>query len=280
MQDYLNMLPNTIRKNKMMMNVLKQLTQSEIDEDDFEDKDEDENEDMNNADVNIKLHYDNTQQNNSFDMITFLNNSISESVILTGSEPLPPTLYPSRKFRTVIMNNEHYNCLYHFYTSVYGKYNLIHITNIASATRFSITVDNLIEKFDQINISGQLFRCLESRSERGMYIQAMVRAQETEFRIGRILYFFKHNLSFPNVNNIFGSSIVKQHVFAFVQWYQPSNKKFISFEDHNIEVWSQSFEPINKTSILPVHQLYTCAAVTKYVDNTILAIPLPRRVTY
>ncbi len=276
MQDYLNMLPYVIKGNSTMMSVLKKIISEEIEEEDEEDEYMMMDIDEGTADFNDDIA--DQRQNGDFNLLTFLNNAISENVVLTGSEPLPPVAFPSRRIRTVIMNNEHYNCLYDFYRSVYGRYNLIHITNITSATRFSVVVENLIEKFDQINISGQLFRCMESRSERGIHIQAMVRARETEFRIGRILYFFKHNMSFPNMNNVFGKPIVKQHIFAFVQWYQPSTNEFMSFDSHNIEVWRRSFDPTSKLSILPVHQIHTCVAVTKYVDNNILAIPLPRRI--
>ncbi|KAI7897437.1 uncharacterized protein BX663DRAFT_445114, partial [Cokeromyces recurvatus] len=127
-----------------------------------------------------------------------------------------------------------------------------------------------------IDILGQLFRSVESRTKRGAFIQAMVPAKEGIFRVGRILYFFSHDLIIPG-DNLFGTPQNKQHLFAFVQWYQKSDKEFDSFNIHNIQVWKEAFEPSSALSILPVQQIHTCVAVMKYIDNTILAMPLPRR---
>ncbi|KAI7906168.1 uncharacterized protein BX663DRAFT_428879 [Cokeromyces recurvatus] len=271
MQDYINILPSVISSNPVMMNTLRLLLpNNERQAYDTNDGNED---DMMETD-NSEMHSPTT-----FDVSAFLNNAISASIVLTGSEPLPPSSYPIKTKKEVFMNSDHYECLFQFYSSVYGNFNVLKMSNISSSlSSSSIIVSNLINKFDQINILGQQFTSLECRNRRGIYIQAMTPAQEGIFRIGRILYFFTHELSFPNDHSIFNTRSTKKHVFAFVQWYQPSSQEFTSFYPHHVEVWKRTFEPISALSILPVQQINTCVAVTTYVDNNILAIPLPRRI--
>ncbi|KAI7897643.1 uncharacterized protein BX663DRAFT_444653 [Cokeromyces recurvatus] len=140
----------------------------------------------------------------------------------------------------------------------------------------NIVVSDRISKFDQINILGQQFTSMSCRNKRGAYIQVIHPAKEGMFCIGRVLYFFTHSLSFPG-EDLFCHRKNKQHVFAFVEWYQAPQNNFDSFFVHNIEVWKNSFEPLSVSSILPVQRIHTCVAITDYIDNCILAIPLPRK---
>ncbi len=272
LQDYLQLLPDIIKNNSIMMNILKLLLPGDIFKVDS----------SNSCYMDIDDSEPQQQLNNhhkQFHLTSFLDDATRTTTILTGSEPLPLSCFPLKSKKPIIMNGQHYECLVNFYKSVYsGIYNIVNINDLSSSSlpHTSVVVNSRISKFDQINILGQQFRSMESRTKRGAYVQAMSPAKEGVFRVGRILYFFSNDLLIPG-DTLFAAPQSKQHLFAFIQWYQPSDKEFSSFDMHNIKVWKETFEPINALSILPIHQIHTCVAVMKHIDNTIIAYPLPRR---
>ncbi|KAI7902075.1 uncharacterized protein BX663DRAFT_80897 [Cokeromyces recurvatus] len=280
-QDYLQMLPDSLKGNTIIMNVLKHLIPNEqfkqdeliLDDEDMEDLVELDRNDNNS------LHQERSNgQDYLFDLETFLTSSINTGIILTGSEPLPPSALPLNTRKVIIMNNHHYNYLYEFYRSVYSaSFTIKKITDNAPSSYLTAIISDQIQKFDRVNLAGQLFRCMESRTDRGAYIQAMVPLEDGCFRVGKILYFFTNEVFFPNNDNLFGPPVVKKHFFAFVRWYKPSVNQFSSFDIHNVEVWKNEFEADSILSILPLCQIHTCVALAPYIDSNVLVLPLPRR---
>ncbi|KAI7899064.1 uncharacterized protein BX663DRAFT_555396 [Cokeromyces recurvatus] len=123
-----------------------------------------------------------------------------------------------------------------FYKTCYGQ-------------KFQCYCNRSNTKFDQINLLGQQFTSMDCRNKRGSYVQAKSPAKDGVFQL-------------------FCDQDAKQHVFAFVGWYEASEKELESFSAHNIEVWRNNFESISSlSSILPVQQIYTCVAVADCIND-------------
>ncbi|KAI7905812.1 uncharacterized protein BX663DRAFT_584082 [Cokeromyces recurvatus] len=248
-QDYLQMLPNSLKGNTIDLV------------------------ELNSNDNNSLRQKRSSDSNYMFDLETFLTNLINTNAVLTGSEPLPPSALPLKTRKAIFMNNHHYNRLYEFYRSVYDAcFTIKKITDNAFSSHFTAII---------INLAGQLFRCVACRTDRAAYIQAMVPQRNGCFRVGKILYFFfffTNEVFLPNNDNLFGPPVAKKHVFAFVRWYKPSDNSFSSFDAHNVEVWKNEFEADSSLSILPLHQIHTCVALAPYIDSNVLVLPLPRRI--
>ncbi|KAI7906475.1 uncharacterized protein BX663DRAFT_427432, partial [Cokeromyces recurvatus] len=192
MSDYFNLLPKEIKLNPMMMNVLMLLLPNGHDFN-FDNENQDAMDIVYNNHEQQQYHQDSPIA--TFDIASFLLNIASESANLTGCEPWPPTCFPLKLKKSMIMDRQHYNCLHQFYKTCYGqKFQVIHVSALSSSSAgnisTSVIVTDLITKFDQINILGQQFTSIDCRNKRGSYVQAMSPAKDGVFRIGRILYFF------------------------------------------------------------------------------------------
>jgi hypothetical protein len=244
-EDFIRNLPDQISNNPTMINLLH----------------------------SVFLHTIPSSTSNDFDYCQFIDSSTRSNLLLTGSESLPPSCNPTNINRETLINPAHFNCLYQFYYHVYSShYNLVKIGDPDSSGK--LIIDSRIERFYEITILGQKFRSVGSGSNRGMYIQAMM--VDGSFRVGRILYFFHNYLRFPFALTRTTNKDVK-HTFAFIQWFKAPPYSFLSFANFNLQIWKNSFEPSNFESILPIARIYTTVAIQPYIDNNIIAIPLPRK---
>ena len=187
-----------------------------------------------------------------FDYSQFIDGPSLFNLTITGSEPLPPNSLPSNTiYKQQLLCPEHYELLRLYYMDTYE------IPMLS-------TISSTIQSFKKINLLGQLYKQLNNTSSASSsYIQAIVNNQ---LRIGQISYLFSHSFN----NNI--------HYFAFVNWYSHATQHFPTFDGTGIQVWKNQFDPVSRTSILPMYRIFNPVATSPYVDNHILTLALPRRI--
>ena len=142
------------------------------------------------------------------------------------------------------------------------------------------------EQFSQIEIFGQVFTSLKSRSQRSCVTMAIWPSvtgaivnrtcNSEDIRVGEIEYFLVH------MPKILG--IEKQpHAFAKVKWYQDHPQK--DWYKNSIVLSSRLFTAESAASFLPVSRIMSRCAVMKHsvlfdygMDNVNVCMPLIRRV--
>ena len=152
----------------------------------------------------------------------------------------------------------------------------------------SIIVINKVNKYGRCQIGVETYGSVTSpRHIKSSFILAkFINRDGTSVDIypGQIQYFFEHN--------IFLSSQNLTHKLAFVKWYQPVSLSSIwyhfSINDDvktcNVELWENSFYPINRDCIIPIHNILGRFIPAKYKTSQrsnsreyLAVIPLTRK---
>ncbi|KAL1936650.1 hypothetical protein VTP01DRAFT_784 [Rhizomucor pusillus] len=158
-----------------------------------------------------------------------------------GWEPLPPCSYSLKMGKLIYMANERYPFLVDYYNEVYKEQ---------------------IQKMTTIEILGQTFISDASRHYRASPFVSVVCShnQDRFLRPAHVLYYFKH-------------------IFAFVQYYQPSQHHWGRYEAIDVSIYNMQPAPLSKACIVPVHRLYSTVGVFPLkIDNCAAFVFLPRKV--
>lgn len=148
------------------------------------------------------------------------------------------------------MPRSHYQLLLEFYKVAYNSADLRDFLKPGQITRDAVVVSPTIHKFSSFHVHGQVYRCAESQSQRGAYIQVLF-ASGNDDRVvawpGQVLYYFSHVLRIGGQDHL--------HTFAVVQWFQESGNRH--FEEQGLAVWKQGFRELQWDSILPIQRIYS-----------------------
>ncbi|KAL1936647.1 hypothetical protein VTP01DRAFT_781 [Rhizomucor pusillus] len=188
-----------------------------------------------------------------FDIATFDQLATAPHSTCIGWEPLRPTLFSGSKMTDMIrLGKAHYDCLMGYYAGVYLNLCAEGVTSTNGKTM----VINLVRK----SLPSTFWdNPLENPT----------------LRPGLVQYYFAHSIRLPRADGQGAEEY--QHVFAFVRWYRYLQTDSISFRRHGMRVWRSSFAPVNAASILPVHRIFSPVGVSRWVDNNVVIIPLPRK---
>ncbi|KAG2203688.1 hypothetical protein INT45_005026 [Circinella minor] len=169
-------------------------------------------------------------------------------------------------------------------------YNIFKSYHIADISAPGEMVGDIIQKMPSIEILGQLYRSEETRSKKGIDIQALFLEtdnngnpvfregrQYIEMRYGRIAYFFVHRLRLHQGNN----TDYFDYTFAFVNWYAKSSDftSIAAQRSHGLMECSNQFRKMTLKCILPVHRIFSPIAVAPNGPDKLIVIPLPRKIT-
>ncbi|KAI9243033.1 hypothetical protein BDA99DRAFT_449457, partial [Phascolomyces articulosus] len=139
-----------------------------------------------------------------------------------------------------------------------------------------------VKKFQTIKIFGQKYSSASTGSTRGSYIQSLfIREQDNRRTVrinntrieawtGQVHFYFRHNQ-----NNA-------EHYFAYVRWYHTEARQH--FEVEGLEEWRRRFMADDYHCILPIHRIYSQAAIVAYGQQSnpdtakIVVIPADRRI--
>ncbi|KAG1627061.1 hypothetical protein G6F44_012278 [Rhizopus delemar] len=71
------------------------------------------------------------------------------------------------------------------------------------------------------------------------------------------------------------------HTFAFVRWYKPTPHTFNTHRANGLETWSDEFEEMSSSCVLPVQRIYRPVGVMKWLEQekVNVIIPMSRKIT-
>lgn len=190
----------------------------------------------------------------------------------TVSEQLPLEAIGEMRMSATKLSQEHYSLLQEFYTISYPD---SRICDYMHRREGYTSVGPAIRKFLKYKVQGDVYRCAESISQRGSFVQALFQSpngDDVQAWPGQIAYFFQHDLQVHDQK--------VTHTFAFARWLKSrSNSHFIN---QGVEVWENMFSPLNWQSIVPLVRLYSPVPVTKYTaprstKELLVIVPLQKK---
>lgn len=206
-----------------------------------------------------------------------------------GWEDLPPTLDLNVDGDSFVhMDPRHYQCLFDYYGRCYS--NLCTIDNLDST---KIPVSDIIRKTKTIQLLGQTFTSLESpRTFRGAHIQAYhcpngsFSSKTSILRPGVVQYYLTHKINLvwddsqedPPISNNASNMETYTHIFAFVCWYDAVSIQPPTYVDAGMTVWKDRFLDLDHTCLVPIHRIHSPVAISRWLDDCIVSIPLPRKI--
>jgi hypothetical protein len=219
------------------------------------------------------------------EMHRFLMNSrdILESPI-TGSEKFPGALL--RPFNNIFLEESIHNLLVEYYTGTYIDSTFR--KPFDGDTSNSVIVVNTAKQYGRCQIGAEIFGSVTSaRHIKSSFILAKFinRDGSVDIYPGQIQYFFEHS--------IYLSNNLKTHAFAFVRWYEAVNSPSIRYhfgidndiKTCNVELWENSFYPISRDNLIPVHNILGRFVPVKYKTSNrrnskeyLAVIPVNRKI--
>jgi len=135
-------------------------------------------------------------------------------------------------------------------------------------TSNSVIVVNKANQYGRCRIGAEIFgSVISSRHLKSSFILAKFinrDGKSVDIYPGQIQYFFEHS--------IYLSQNLITHKFAFVRWYKavssPSIRYHFGIDDDNttcnVELWENSFYPISRDNLIPVHNILGRFVPAKY----------------
>ena len=200
--------------------------------------------------------------------------------IATGSEALPPNTIASRlRPYDLDKSADYYAALVEYYNITYGDPDTEEsvVCGYMNRQHGCQVVSPKIDKFLKLSLQGYQYQCVEGRVVRGSYIQALFTQSSNEDPSafpGQVQFFVRH------VQRING--IDRTHYFAFVRWYL-IHKSNQDFEDQDVFLWKDRFEPVSFHCIIPLARIYSPIAIAKYKATTrsercVAVIPVAKKI--
>lgn len=190
----------------------------------------------------------------------------------SGAEPLPPGALIG-KTKGVRMPREHYKALLEIYKVAYGEYQSE--GDYQDPKPGQAIVQLYITMFNTLRLQGHTYRSVAGQSNRGSFIQALYEESVSGVPAaypGQVMFYFIYDYAVRNAT--------RTHVFAFVRWFQ-RHRGSQPFEDACLDVWKDSFEPINWQSVSPVSRIYSPIAIAKYktagAGATVVVVPFAKQ---
>ncbi|EIE87352.1 hypothetical protein RO3G_12063 [Rhizopus delemar RA 99-880] len=201
----------------------------------------------------------------SYNVNVYISLALPNNINLTtGSEALPLSTIASMNLVSITSLIDDmciHECISTFYQDVYQ-------TN-------QIYVPGEIIKFKKINLLGQSYKSAACSSPRGSYLCSFFPGPNQSYilRPGQVQFFFCHILEMDNKEVI--------HTFAFVRWYKPTPHTFNTHRANGLETWSDEFEEISSSCVLPVQRIYRPVGVMKWLEQekVNVIIPMSRKIT-
>ncbi|OAD81555.1 hypothetical protein PHYBLDRAFT_162154 [Phycomyces blakesleeanus NRRL 1555(-)] len=184
-----------------------------------------------------------------------------------GNEPLPPSTFPLKYKKPLVMDDSDYLHLLEYYQVAY---NLPDLASYQDTSYNRPALDNQIIKLNTIS-HGSLVQTKFVGSN-GNIILGFA---------GQIQYLFTHSFQLPPMHNLHLTCMVHdhQHVFAFIKWFRTSSDR--SREDDGVEFCLPTFSPDSYHSIIPVHRILlevaTATIATSRNVSKMLVIPLLKK---
>ncbi|OAD74329.1 hypothetical protein PHYBLDRAFT_144776 [Phycomyces blakesleeanus NRRL 1555(-)] len=173
--------------------------------------------------------------------------------IVKGNEPLPPSALPLALKGEIPMNESEYEHLLEYYCETYNDQTLVHYCQAGHSDNF---INNRIQKFESINILGQIYKS-KTKNQRRSFMQALFETSDgrsTKPYTGQIQYLF------VNTAEVL---------------LQPR-------AGEGVEVNEVGFEDDSMNSILPVHRICYPVAVGEPLGLEgkvqMCVVPLPRKI--
>lgn len=208
-----------------------------------------------------------TSEFSTDEMYRFLMNSrnIIDSPI-TGSEEFPGQLLRPQ-VENIRLGDQVHDLLVEYFSSTYV--NAIFRKPFAEEIPNSSIVLDKANKYGKCQIGAEIFGSVYSpRNIKSSFILAKFMNRDgrsVDIYPGQVQYFFEHNIFMPFTGNL-------THKLAFVRWYKPANSSSIryhfSINDDagtcNVELWENSFYPISRDNIIPIHNILGRFVPVKY----------------
>ncbi|KAI7897806.1 uncharacterized protein BX663DRAFT_556362 [Cokeromyces recurvatus] len=230
-----------------------------------------------------------SNSSNHFDLELFLEKEDGEDGKLFGHELLPSSVLNSiRVEQEIALDDEVLGCLVAYYNQVYDGWTYIGESDISVETNRvegGSYVSRKAWKFSSIQIFANKYRSAGgdlSRKHRGSYARIYCDVnpnmgtieQEPCLRPAQIIYFFCHHVETLDDS---GSLVTVSNIYAFVRWFKKTRHNFYSYQQNNMEVWSNEFEPSTAMSIVPIMRIHSPIAIMlNHFDGINVIINLPR----
>jgi hypothetical protein len=200
------------------------------------------------------------------EMYRFLMNSrnIIDSPI-TGSENFPGQLLGPQS-ENIHLENDIHDFLVEYYMSTYvdSTFRKPFTENLPNST----IILNKVTKFGRCQIGAEIFGSTYSpRHIKSSFVLAKfinLDGKTVDIYPGQVQYFFEHRIYLSSQN--------LTHKLAFIKWYKPVNSASIRYhfgidDDNttcNVELWENSFYPISRDNLIPVHHILGRFVPAKY----------------
>ncbi|EIE86684.1 hypothetical protein G6F46_012025 [Rhizopus delemar] len=205
----------------------------------------------------------NFNTNQDYNINVYISLALPHNINLTtGSEALPLSTIASMNLVSITSLIDDmciHECISTFYQNVYQ-------TN-------QMYVPGEIIKFKTINLLGQSYKSAACYSPRGSYLCSFFPGPNQGYilRPGQVQFFFCHILEMDNKEVI--------HTFAFVRWYKSTPYTFGMDSSNDLKTWSDEFEEVDSSCVLPVQRIYGPVGVMKWLTNVNIIIPIARKIT-
>lgn len=224
-----------------------------------------------------------TNEFSTDEMYRFLMNSrnIIDSPI-TGSEKFSGQwLRPQDE--NIRLESQFHDLLVDYYSSTY--INETFRKPFVVGTPDSIIVRENVNRYGRCQIGAEIFASARSqRNIKSSFILAKFINRDgisVDIYPGQVQFFFEHDIFMsPATGNV-------THKLAFVKWYKPASSSsaryHFSINDDagtcNVELWENSFFPIGRDCIIPIHNILGRFVPAKYKINKeyLAVIPLNRK---
>jgi hypothetical protein len=214
---------------------------------------------------------------NHFDTLKFIRDSQDYHVLCTGAEPLPESSYPtfSPKYTGSLLKTDALNSLILFYRSllVHGsdiEYTLPSVIPVPGSRAIRISPEAFV--FNEITLAGQLYRSINSRTQRGTIIKYI--EPDGSVLVGQIQYFFQHERQIPSHST---EPVYNTHYMAFCKWYKGANESLSVYDSTNVTILYNYFDSF---SVIPVQKIHSCIALYRQNGGSLVtALEVPRKVS-
>jgi hypothetical protein len=186
---------------------------------------------------------------------------------IVGNEPFPGEMLTPNKNRVDLPDNI-YQILTDYYNNAYELQFVTIAESIATSSRDSIIVPNMVDQFGRVRIAAEVFgSAMSPRYLKNAFILAKFVQDDgtTDLFPGQVQFYLEHTI------RISGES--KTHRLAFVRWYKPALNRRIRFhtsideneKSSNIELWQNDFYDLSRDCLIPIHYIYSRFVSSKFV---------------
>jgi hypothetical protein len=229
-----------------------------------------------------------TNEFSTDEMYRFLMNSRNVLTSpITGSEEFPGE-FLKPQFENIRLEGSIHDLLVEYYTVTYVD--LIFRKPFTEDSPGSVIVLDKANQYGRCRIGAEKFgSTISQRHIKSSFIMAKfinLDGKSVDIYPGQIQYFFDHTIYLSSQNSTL------THKFAYVRWYKPVNSSSIRYhfsinddtETCNIELWDNSFYPISRDNIIPIHNILCRFVPVKYKTSNrsnsreyLAVIPLNRK---